>query len=84
MFLIYGTTNCTYCDMAKKVLTVYDKEYAFIDVTQDEDVTAAFFNKFPNVNKVPQIVLENGGDAEVHIGGYNELVEHLKGLTSSP
>ena len=83
MFVIYGTTNCTYCDMAKKVLTVHDKEYAFIDVAQDEDITAAFFNKFPNVNKVPQIMLEDG-DSGVHIGGYNELVDHLKGLTSGP
>ena len=72
MFEIYGTTNCTYCDMAKKLLAVYDKEYTFIDVAEDEDITAAFFNKFPNVNKVPQI-MEN----DAHVGGYNELKEWL-------
>ena len=78
MFEIYGTTNCTYCDMAKKLLTVHNKEYTFIDVAEDEDITAAFFNKFPNVNKVPQIMFD-GTDRgyEVHIGGYEELREWL-------
>ena len=46
MFEIYGTLNCTYCDLAKKLLTVYDREYAFIDVAEDEDITAAFFKSF--------------------------------------
>ena len=73
MFEIYGTLNCVYCDMAKKLLAVYDKEYAFIDVAEDEDITAAFFNKFPNVNQVPQIT-----EGDQYVGGYNELVEWLK------
>ena len=72
MFEIYGTTNCTYCDMAKKLLTVHNKEYTFIDVAEDEDITAAFFNKFPNVNKVPQIM-----DDDKYVGGYEELREWL-------
>ena len=60
MFEVYGTSNCTYCDMAKKLLTVYDKEFTYIDVAENEDVTAAFFKKFPNVRKVPQITLSDG------------------------
>ena len=72
MFEIYGTTNCTYCDMAKKLLAVHEKEYAFIDVAEDEDITAAFFKKFPNVSKVPQIM-----DGEKYVGGYEELREWL-------
>jgi len=72
MFEIYGTLNCTYCDLAKKLLGVYDKEYAFIDVAEDEDITAAFFNKFPNVNQVPQIT-----EGDQYIGGYNELKQWL-------
>ena len=72
MFEIYGTLNCTYCDLAKKLLTVYDKEYAFIDVAEDENITAAFFNKFPNVNQVPQIT-----EGDQYIGGYNELKQWL-------
>ena len=72
MFEIYGTLNCTYCDLAKKLLTVYDREYAFIDVAEDEDITAAFFKKFPNVNQVPHIT-----EGDQYIGGFNELKEWL-------
>ena len=72
MFEIYGTLDCTYCDMAKKLLAVYEKEYAFIDVIENEDITAAFFNKFPNVNQVPQIT-----EGDQYIGGFNELKQWL-------
>jgi len=78
MFEIYGTTNCAYCDRAKILLAMKEKEYVFIDVAENDDITAAFFNKFPNVSKVPQIMFE-GKDRgyEVHIGGYNELKQWL-------
>ena len=72
MFEIYGTLNCVYCDMAKKLLTIYEKEFTFIDVALNDDVTAAFFNKFPNVQQVPQIT-----DGDQYIGGYNELNQWL-------
>ena len=72
MFEIYGTIDCVYCDMAKKLLAVYDKEYAFIDVIENDDITAAFFNKFPNVNQVPQIT-----EGDQYIGGFNELKQWL-------
>ena len=72
MFEIYGTLNCVYCDMAKKLLAIYDKEYAFIDVVENDDITAAFFNKFPNVNEVPQIT-----EGDQYIGGFNELKQWL-------
>ena len=72
MFEIYGTTNCVFCDKAKILLTMYEKEYKFIDVAESDDITAAFFKKFPDVRTVPQIT--NG---EQYIGGYNELEKWL-------
>ena len=72
MFEIYGTLNCVYCDMAKKLLTIYEKEFTFIDVALNDDVTAAFFNKFPNVQQVPQIT-----EGDQYVGGYNELKQWL-------
>ena len=72
MFEIYGTTNCAFCDRAKILLAMKEKEYVFIDVAEDEDITAAFFKKFPNVSKVPQIM-----DGEKYVGGYEELREWL-------
>ena len=72
MYEIYGTTNCTFCDKAKQLLTQHDKDYTFIDVAEDEDITAAFFKRFPGVRTVPQIVVE-----DEHIGGYVELEKSL-------
>ena len=79
MFEIYGTTDCAYCDRAKILLAMKEKDYTFIDVSESPDTTAAFFKKFPNVSKVPQIVYE-GRDRgyPVHIGGYNELKKWLE------
>tara|TARA_B100000749_G_C18056774_1_gene313753 strand:- start:57 stop:290 length:234 start_codon:yes stop_codon:yes gene_type:complete len=74
MFEIYGTTNCVFCDKAKILLAMYEKDYTFIDVAENEDITAAFFKKFPNVRTVPQVSLSDG----LHIGGYTELIEWLK------
>ena len=72
MFEIYGTTDFAFCDRAKILLAMKEKEYVFIDVAEDEDITAAFFNKFPNVNRVPQIM-----DGDKYVGGYEELREWL-------
>jgi glutaredoxin len=75
---IYGTSNCNFCEMAKNLLGEYNLDYAFIDVAQSADITAAFFKKFPNVRTVPQIEYD-GKDRgyPVHIGGYKELKKWL-------
>ena len=73
MIEIYGTDECVFCDRAKELLQMYEKEYTYIDVTETEDMTAAFFKKFPDVRTVPQITLSDGH----HIGGYKELERWL-------
>ena len=73
MIEIYGTDNCVFCDKAKNLLQMYNKEYTYIDVTETEDTTAAFFKKFPDVRTVPQLALSDG----FHIGGYTELKKWL-------
>ena len=73
MIEIYGTNDCVFCDRAKELLQMYEKEYTYIDVTETEDMTAAFFKKFPNVRSVPQISLSDGH----WIGGYKELKKWL-------
>ena len=73
MIEIYGTDNCVFCDKAKNLLQMYEKEYTYIDVTETEDMTAAFFKKFPDVRTVPQLALSDG----FHIGGYTELKKWL-------
>jgi len=73
VYEIYGTDNCVFCNKAKQLLEMYQKEYSYIDVTETEDITAAFFKKFPDVKTVPQVTLDN----EFHIGGYQELEKWL-------
>ena len=73
MIEIYGTDRCVFCDKAKNLLEMYNKEYTYIDVTETEDMTAAFFKKFPDVRTVPQLALSDG----FHIGGYTELKKWL-------
>ena len=73
MIEIYGTDSCVFCNKAKELLEIYNKEYTYIDVTETEDMTAAFFKKFPDVRTVPQLALSDG----FHIGGYTELKKWL-------
>ena len=72
LYEIYGTDNCNFCQKAKQLLMAHDKAYTFIDVSESVDVNRAFFNRFPGVSTVPQIVL-----GEEHIGGYMELEKSL-------
>ena len=72
LYEIYGTDSCNYCRKAKQLLLQHDKAFEFIDVSESEDIRSAFFRKFPNVSKIPQIVL-----GEEHIGGYRELAKSL-------
>ena len=73
MIEIYGTDNCVFCDRAKELLKMYEKEYTYIDVTETEDMTASFFKKFPDVRTVSEIALSDGH----YIGGYKELKKWL-------
>ena len=73
MIEIYGTDDCVFCDRAKELLQTYEKEYTYINVTETDDMTAAFFKKFPDVRTVPQVSLSDG----FHIGGYTELKKWL-------
>jgi thioredoxin reductase (NADPH) len=68
---VYTKPDCSYCNLTKTFLegnSIPFKEYKIgADVTRDEVVA-----KFPNARTVPIILL----DSE-HIGGYNELIEHI-------
>ena len=72
LYEIYGTDSCDHCQKAKQLLLQYDKAYTFIDVSESEDITAAFFKRFPGVRTVPQIVVD-----DEHIGGYHDLEKRL-------
>ena len=79
---IYGTSGCEYCSKARWLLDYHNIPYTYIDVMESADIQAAFFKKFPNTNKVPQVMFD-GRDRgyPVHIGGYDELERWMKELT---
>ena len=70
MIEMYGTNDCVLCGKAKELLQKANKDYTYIDISETEDTTAAFFKKFPDVKTVPQVSLSDGH----WIGGYQELV----------
>ena len=72
MYEIYGTDSCKFCIKAKEILVRYHKEYTFIDVMGNDNAFAEFSKKFPNVNRIPQII-----EGDNHIGGYRELERSL-------
>jgi len=72
MYEIYGTDSCKFCIKAKELLVRYHKEYTFIDVMGNDNAFAEFSKKFPNVNRIPQII-----EGDNHIGGYRELRKWL-------
>ena len=67
--IIYSKDNCPYCDRAKALLSLKNKQYQEMkigeDLTRDDFVTI-----FPNVKSVPHIII-NGDE----IGGFDKLTE---------
>jgi glutaredoxin 3 len=67
--IIYSKANCPYCDRAKALLSLKNKQYQEMkigeDLTRDD-----FVSIFPNVKSVPHIII-NGDE----IGGFDKLTE---------
>jgi len=62
---IYSKDNCPNCLKAKNKLSKYNPTILMLG----KDISRAnFFEKFPNVKQVPQIIINNK-----HIGGYEDL-----------
>ena len=67
--VIYSKDNCSNCIKAKNKLSKYNPQI----LTLEKDISRKdFFEKFPNVKQVPQIVIDN-----MHIGGYEDLEKWL-------
>lgn len=66
--IIYRTTYCGYCDMAKRLLTQLDVEFEQIDVTTDAEMRTKLV-ELTGQRTVPQIFIDG-----VSVGGYTDLV----------
>jgi len=71
MITIYSRPGCKYCDLSKTLLEVHNCEYN--ELMLEVDITVDQLKELvPGAKSVPQIMDDN-----IHIGGYNELVEYL-------
>lgn len=70
MYTIIGKSSCPYCVKAMQVLDTMNLKYQYTSLDTNESAVEEF--KRAGYKTVPQIFL---GDR--HIGGYNELEDHL-------
>jgi glutaredoxin 3 len=70
--LVYSKKPCPYCEQAKNLLSKKNIKYTELDVLSP-DVLDQLRDIVPGVKTVPQIFIDGK-----YIGGYTELVEHLK------
>lgn len=78
MFVIYGKSNCRYCDRAKELLSKKEIEFEYNDLNTEEKIEQ-FKSENPGVRTVPYILK----DGSV-IGGYTELVEYFNSSECDP
>ena len=70
--IIWSNIGCHFCEMAKDLLKQKGIEYEERNIANDWKVQD-LLEAVPNARTVPQIFLDYK-----YIGGYDELVEHLK------
>ena len=72
MYTIYSKPSCGYCLQAKDLLTMEQLPFEYLTLGTHYSLQE-FMELFPDARTFPMIVK----DGEC-IGGYNNLVEHLK------
>ena len=77
MYTIYSKPNCSFCMQAKQLLEMEKLEFEYKNLGTHYSLQE-FMELFPNAKSFPQIfVVDENGNKEL-VGGYSELVEHLK------
>jgi glutaredoxin len=69
MIIIYGKTQCPYCDMAKNMCEQKGIDYEYKQLGTDFDRNE-MLETFPGARTFPQIIVDGQ-----KIGGYTELKE---------
>lgn len=72
MYKVLGTPTCNFCGSAKELLSSKGIEYEYVDITKDTEALSLFRDK--GFRTVPQIFTDTGE----YVGGYQDLVNHLK------
>ena len=74
--IIYTQNSCLYCQFAKDEFKKRDWEYTEYNLSDDEN-KVSLLKRLSDAKTVPQIWID-----DKHIGGYDELMVHLKSLDS--
>ncbi len=67
--IIYRTTYCPYCDMAKRLFSNLGQKFKEIDVTNDHDLRIKLVSMSGGRRTVPQIFIDG-----TSVGGYTDVV----------
>lgn len=68
---IYSKDNCSFCNQAKQLLRIHNKDY--VEYKLDEDFTREILlTKFPEAKSYPVIVVDG-----YHIGGFDQLQKQI-------
>lgn len=66
--VIYRTTYCPYCDMAKRLFQNIEVPFEEIDVTDDPEMRMKLVELSGGMRTVPQIFID-----DVSVGGYTDV-----------
>ena len=70
-YVVYGRSNCEFCEKALDLLDQNGLAYKYIPLDVQKE-KLKWFKEVMGFTSVPQVFLY-----DTHIGGYNELREHL-------
>ena len=77
MYTIYSKPSCGYCLQAKDLLTMEQLPFEYLQLGTHYDLDE-LMKLAPNAKSFPQIfIVDENGNKDL-IGGFNNLVEHLK------
>ena len=77
MYTVYSKYGCPYCDKVKTILQLAELKHVVYDLGVDY-TREEFYVKFGNGSTFPQVVLNDGDDDSVKLGGCTETVAYLK------
>ena len=80
-YVIFGMQGCKPCANAKEYLRVLGIEFEYVDLLESPDAQEYIVNEM-GLRSVPQIFEVVYGEEDPymsHLGGYDDLREHLQG-----
>ena len=75
--VIYGTDNCSYCQMAKTLCENHSIPYEYIDMTTDTKALNELIDEIGPFRTVPQIFVDGH-----YVGGFDEFKKVVNGNTN--